>query len=194
MLQTLGKKKGSPTACWLKKLGLLHPSPNPPNQNRIPASLEYLRRLEVDSAYVTPQGLTESPTTYRRRMYDLMVTILQAEATTKGMRVEKLWPGTNWDRVWTNLWAAPVPDSIKDTRYRVIHDILPTRKRLHTIRIAATDFCSTCNEKDTIQHRIIEYGEGRVKWTWTRGRLAVMLRKDPLWLLDDWIYPPQLQI
>jgi hypothetical protein len=60
-LQTLGKIKESPTEGWLKQWGLLQTSQNPPNQNRIPAGLEYLRRMEVDSTYVTPQGSTESP-------------------------------------------------------------------------------------------------------------------------------------
>jgi hypothetical protein len=99
-LQTLGKIKGSPTECWLKHWGLLRTSKNPPNQNRIPAGLDYLRRMEVDSSYVTPQGSTESPKKYRKRIYDVMVTILKTERTMKEMRVEKVWPGTNWNRVW----------------------------------------------------------------------------------------------
>jgi hypothetical protein len=46
-------------------------------------------------------------------VYDVMVTILKTERTMKEMRVEKLWPGTNWNRVRKNLWAAPVPDDKK---------------------------------------------------------------------------------
>jgi hypothetical protein len=65
-LQTLGKIKESPKEGWLKHWGLLRTGQNPPNQNRIPASLEYLRRMEVDSAYVTPQGSSESPKRYRK--------------------------------------------------------------------------------------------------------------------------------
>jgi hypothetical protein len=113
-IQTQGKKEGSPTASWLQKWGLLHPSKNSSNKNRIPASLDYLRELEVDSVCVTPQGLTESAKTYRRRMYDVMVTQLQAEANAKEMRIKKLWQGTTWDRVWKNLWETPVPDFIKE--------------------------------------------------------------------------------
>jgi hypothetical protein len=112
----------------------------------------------------------------------------------KEMRVEKLWPGTNWNRVWKNLWAAPVPDDIKNSWYHVIHDILPTNERLHNIRIAQTDLCSICNHKDTLQYRMIECGEGRDQWKWTRGRLAIILRTDTCWLPDDWLYRPQFQI
>jgi hypothetical protein len=41
---------------WLKKWNLLQPSKNPPNRERTPATLDYLRILETDSAYIVPQG------------------------------------------------------------------------------------------------------------------------------------------
>jgi hypothetical protein len=89
--------------------------------------------VEIDSAYVTPQGLTESEKSYRRRIYNILVTFLQAEANARGMSIEKLWPDTNWKRAWKTLWETPVPDSVKETWYRIIHNILPTRERLHNI-------------------------------------------------------------
>jgi hypothetical protein len=109
------------------------------------------------------------------------------------MRIEKHWPDTNWSTVWVNLWATPVPDSTKDAWYRVIHDIVPTRQRLHAIRLSQTDLCPMCHVKDTLTHRITGCGEGNRQWIWTRQRLAVILRTDPRWICEEWLYRPQFR-
>jgi hypothetical protein len=133
----------------------------------------------MDSAYVSLQGPEETGKAYGLRKDTILATLLQAEPNEKGMRIEKDWPDTNWSMVWGNLWAPPVPDSTKVAWYRVIHDIVPTRERLHAIRLAQTDLCPTCHVKDTLTHRITGCGEGNVQWQWTRKRLAVMLRTVP---------------
>jgi hypothetical protein len=81
----------------------------------------------MDSAEVSPRGPEETGREYRRRIYKILATRLQAEPNEKGMRIEKHWSDTNWSTVWGNLWATPVPDSTKDAWYRFIHDIVPTR-------------------------------------------------------------------
>jgi hypothetical protein len=65
-LQTLSQNASTTTAKWLKKWYLLQPSKNPPNRGRIHATLDYLRILETDSAYIVPQGKTETVQIYRR--------------------------------------------------------------------------------------------------------------------------------
>jgi hypothetical protein len=147
-LYDLGTKEGSPTALWLRRWNLHRPSANPPNYNKSRAKFEYLQQLELDSAYVSPRGPAETGKAYRRRIYTVLATLLQAAPNDRGMRIEKLWPDTNWSRVWENLRAAPVPDANKDSWYRVIHDVVPTRERLHAIRLSQTDLCPTCHVKD----------------------------------------------
>jgi hypothetical protein len=122
-----------------------------------------------------------------------MAILLQATPNGRGMRIEKRWQNTNWSRVWGNLWATPVPDSTKDSWCLVIHDILvvPTREKLHAIRLAQTDPCQSCQLRDTFSHRITVCGDGREQWTWTRQLLAVMLRTDPRWINEHWLYRPQ---
>ena len=78
-LQTLSQNARTTTAQWLKKWNLLQPSKNPPNRERIPATLDYLRILETDSAYIVPQGKTETVQTYRRRIYDTLVILMNTE-------------------------------------------------------------------------------------------------------------------
>ena len=55
-LQTQSQNAGTTMPQWLKKWNLLQPSKNPPNRERTPATLDYLRILETDSAYIVPQG------------------------------------------------------------------------------------------------------------------------------------------
>jgi len=71
------------------------------------------------------------------------------------MRIETLWPGTDWERVWRNLWLAPIPGDKRTTWYKIIHDIIPTKERLHKIRIARDDKCRLCGDTDTLRHRLI---------------------------------------
>jgi hypothetical protein len=153
-LHDLGTKKGSPTALWLRRWGLIRPSANPPNYNKRLEKFEYLQHWEMDSADVSPRVPEETGKAYRRRIYTILATLLQAEPNEKGIRIEKRWPDTNWSMVWGNLWATPVPDSTKDAWYRVMHDIVATRERLHAIRLAQTELCRMCQVKDTLTHRI----------------------------------------
>jgi hypothetical protein len=123
-----------------------------------------------------------------------MATLLQATPNERSLRIEKRWQDTNWSTVWRNLWATPVPDSTKDSWYRVIHDIVPTREGLHAIRPAQTDLCQTCHVQDRLSHRITVCGDGREQWSWTRQRLAVMLRTDTRWINEDWLCRPQFRL
>jgi hypothetical protein len=99
---------------------------------------------------------------------------------------------TNWQRVWTNLLVTSVEEVTEDAWYRVIHDIIPTKERLHAIRLAQTDQCPECNVPDTVSHRVTFCGTGSEQWDWTRKRLAVMLRIDQRWIPEEWLDRPQL--
>ena len=114
-LQTLSQNAGTTTAQWLKKWNLLQPSKNPPNKERIVATLGYLRILETDSVYIVPQGKTETVRTYRRRIYDTIVIFMNTETKPPNMPIERLWPTIEWPRMWKNLWRAPVTDSTTTT-------------------------------------------------------------------------------
>jgi hypothetical protein len=83
---------------------------------------------------------------------------------------------------------------MKHTWYTVIHDIIPTKERLHKIRLAQTPLCPQCNIPDTLQHRITECGEGKEQWIWTKCRIASLLRVEPHCVREEWLYRPQLKI
>ena len=70
---------------------------------------------------------------------------MNTEAKLPSMRIERLWPNIEWPRIWKNLWTAPVTDSTKKTWYEIIHDIVPTKERLHKIRIDPTEYYRHCD-------------------------------------------------
>jgi hypothetical protein len=94
--------------------------------------------------------------------------LLQDVPNGRETRIEQKWRDTNWERVWNNLWETPVADNIKEEWYKVLHDILPTKARLHSIRLSPTDLCSECNVPDTLTHRMVECGAGAQQWAWIK--------------------------
>jgi hypothetical protein len=79
---------------------------------------------------------------------------------------------------------------VKANWFRVIHDILPTNWRLHTIRLTDSALCSTCGQRDTLMHS----AEGLEIWEWTRKRIFWILRMDPVWIPYEWTLRPHFHI
>ena len=176
------------------KVGSTKAQQNPPQMERIPATLEYLRILAIDTAYIAPPGQGETPKAYKRRIYNTMLHLLRAESEPQVMRIVRLWPTTEWKSLWKNLHTAPAPETTKSTWYRVIHGVIPTHERLHKIRLAPTDRCKHCEKQDTLPQRLVECGEGIVTWEWTRERIALMLRTDPRWISTERLGRPQFKL
>jgi len=107
------------------------------------------------------------------------------------MRIAQLQPQAKWTAVWRNLHETPVPDTSRAAWFRVIHDIIPTNVRLHTIRMTPTDSCRICGNKDTLEHRIVDCGEGEKMWTWTRKKIAQILKTEPGNIPEKWITCPK---
>jgi hypothetical protein len=103
-------------------------------------------------------------------------------------RVRK-YPGVPWGRIWKNLHASTVPDTVKSMWFAAIHDIVPTNDRL-AIHLIDASTSSRCGVLDFIQHKITECVEGRLIWTWTQARLGMMLRMDPRHIPADWTIRP----
>jgi hypothetical protein len=156
--------------------------------------MEHLRIFATDSAYIAPLGNTESITTYKRRIYDTILTLRRPTTGPLDMSVTRLWPDTDWATVWRNLQAAPVRETTKAVWYRILHDILPTNERLYKIRLNTTDRFRHCDRKDTIQHRLIECGDGALVWEWTRLRLAAMLRTIPRRIPPERLLRPHFRL
>ena len=110
------------------------------------------------------------------------------------MRIEKRSPMTDLSRVWGNLWSTPVSDRAKSDWYTTIHDIVPTRERLHNINLTQSAKCTRCNGTDTLSHRIMECGTGPQLWSWTREKIATIMRIAPRWVPESWLFRPSFRI
>jgi hypothetical protein len=193
-LKTQGKKDGILTAKWLRSWDLHKPSKNAPNVNGIPTSMEYLRIFATESAYIEQQGQRESVKAYKRHIYDTIHILLQETAEMADMHITRLWSNTDRENTWKILHTAPVPETTKGIWYRIIHDIIPMNERLHKTGLSKMDRCRQCNEKATLQHRLIECGEGERLWGWTRRKIAEILRMDPRYIPTEWILRPYFSL
>jgi len=178
-------------SAWMQIWGLNVKGANPPFRDIIPENLEYLRCFAMDSAYVDIKGLMESKRAYKRRLYNTLYHINRGETGIQDMHITKIWPNTDWNTVWKNIHCTPVPGGMKAAWYKVMHGILPTNVRLYKIRISPTDKCSNCGMHNTLQHRLIECGEGPQVWQWTTQKLAHILRTVPARIPNEWLSCPQ---
>jgi hypothetical protein len=112
-------------------------------------------------------------------IYRMLLTMDTDVADTRKIRIIRKYPDIPWQRVWKTLHTAGLSDKTKSTWYAAIYDIIPAHERLAAINLVPTMTCSRCGETDTLQHRITRCEEGPVIWSWTRARLAAILRMHP---------------
>ena len=110
------------------------------------------------------------------------------------MRISQRSPDAIWTQVWKNLHTAWVSEETTSMWYIVIHDIVPTHKRLDAIRLAESDRCRHCERRDTLVHRLTECNEGTAVCLWTWKRIARLHRTDPRRIPADWSLRPQFQL
>jgi hypothetical protein len=144
--------------------------------------------------YVVAQKEVGTPKAIRKRAYDTMYILSRAGREQQEMRVVKQNPATDWKRVWANLHDAWAAETITAVWYVIIHDIIPTNVRLNNIHLADTPNCKECGSLDTRLYRLIECGEGRNIWEWTRQRIAWIMRTTPGRILAEWLLRPQFRI
>ena len=141
-------------------------------------------------AYVLPSGPQETMKKFKNRLYGVLLTMTTMSNGTSELRIARKYPGIAWQRVWTNVHTTGLSDTIKSTWYAAIHEIIPTNERLAAIRLTTTTSCVRCGATDTLLHRLIACEEGPVIWTWTKTRLAAMLRVHPKHIPGEWTLRP----
>jgi hypothetical protein len=182
------------TTLWLRRWGLFSRRENPPFLDSRLFRYRYLQLPALDYAYVAPRNRDEMERTYRRRVYRTITLLLQDTPNGREMRIATKWPHADWGSVWTNLWTTPVDRHVIAVWYNVIHDLVPTRLRLHAIHLVPTDLCPSCNITDTLAHHLTECGQGIQQWEWARVRLALMLRVDKHWIPTEWLLRPHFRL
>ena len=178
-IQMMGEKDGTVLSEQMSNLDLNHTLANPPNVARIPPKLVHIRQYAMDMAYVLPHKAADTRKAFKQRIYDVLLRMDEVKYGAPELRIVRKHPGIPWRRIWTNLHASVVPDTVKSAWFAAIHDIVPTNDRLAAIHLTNTSSCTRCGEPDSIQHTINECTEGRLIWTWTRAKLGMILRMDP---------------
>ena len=62
----------------------------------------------------------------------------------------------NWKIVWINLCSVFILPNERETIYRYLHEILPTKKRLKDIRIIPSSVCDYCIHEETNTHMLYQ--------------------------------------
>jgi len=132
--------------------------------------------------------------TYKKGVYATLQKISNAASTMQDMRITRMWPQTNWKNVWRNLKATPVQKSDLVTWYKAMHDIIPTNTRINRFNITNKDICTDCGKRDTLEHRLVECGEGTRTWQWASSRIARMLRTTPWNIQRALLIRPDFQL
>jgi hypothetical protein len=184
-LQTQARIHGSLTAIWLAKWHLLSPTINPRHSNRIPLKLEtdwtphiYLLNGRQNRGKRTGcEPVTSSSPSRRQRRPSLRSVSNGSGLKRVGRRCGRL----HGERLQKNRGKAS---------FTILSQ---TQERLFAIRRAQNDACRTCM-MDTLRHRLAECGDRRHQWEWARNGLTPILRTDPRWVYDEWLYRPQFQV
>jgi hypothetical protein len=137
-------------------------------------------------AYVAPVGYLENGKEFKKREMRGMRMMAEKARGPPQMRITDKHPAIQWANVWTNIHHPAMSDSIKSAWYVVMHEILPTNERLAAKRIRDTDSCIWCDRLDTLTHRIRARQEDEGIWTWTKGKIAKILRFDPRHIPAEW--------
>jgi hypothetical protein len=161
------------------------------NRVGIPKCMEYLRHFAMASSYVPERKAIETKLAYKRRSFATLHEMNICAVGTREMRIHKLAPNKKWNIVWENVHCAPVHGAVKAVWYKAIHDIVSTNAWLHKIRIAPTDKRFECGMSDTIEHRLIECGEGQRMWEWTQMKIAMLMRASMYRISRMWLKGPQ---
>jgi hypothetical protein len=127
-LQVQSQRVGSLTVGWLGYWNINSGIENPPYPDVVPATMGYLRTYTTDIAYVPGQRRSETIPAYKIRIYTKLTALSITMSSPQGMRVEKLWPHTDWQAIWKNLTETPTSEADIAVWYKVLNDIIPTTK------------------------------------------------------------------
>ena len=98
------------TAAWLNRWCITDRIPNPPHRGGIHAALDYLRRIHIEYAYVTPHDPTETKRTKKRRLYTTMYTMMRRESGSQDIHIVRQRTDIHWKALWRNLHNSPLPE------------------------------------------------------------------------------------
>ena len=91
-------------------------------------------------------------------------------------RVMEKNPNILWDKVWKNITSKVLTAEVQSAWYKAVHDLIPTRLRLHRIQMSPDDRCQKCNLNvpDSLQHRLTGCKQSKQIWRILAAHLTVL--------------------
>ena len=145
-------------------------------------------------AYMASPETTDSCRTVKKQIYSTLLRLSTNANQPCEMRITRNNPGVVWQHVWRNLHKSGLTAPIKSLWYAAIHDILPTHDRLATINLVPVNTCPRCQNPDSVLHRIIDCSNGNLQWTWTKQKMALILRTEAKHIPKEWTTLPDLHL
>ena len=192
-LRITAAKQDSILAKIFQTWGLWSQIQNPPPMTIRLTKMDYLMNFILDAAYMTlpvPHGSNG----LKKEIYSSLLAVAKNKTPESEMRIMRKYPTIAWDRVWKNLHTTGLAPPIKSLWYAAIQDILPTNDRLASINLAPETTCPRCHMEDSVRHRIVECEDGPRQWTWTRQKLAFILRTEAKHIPTQWVIAPDMNL
>ena len=84
-----------------------------------------------------------------------------------------------WNDIWQRLNHPVLTSKTRDIMFLVIHNILPTRDRLHRMNMSNSDICKKLDGVEDVEHLFTGCVRTQVAWAWTRRKV--------IHLMPDWV-------
>lgn len=161
---------------------------NPPAMYLIDPRYRYIKFFITELCYI-PTNLYSDDSISVRTIYNYFI-----QQQYQVPRVVLHNTTVNWSRVWSNYTNAVLTERQKELWYLVVHDIIPTNKRLFDLNMKEYPDCDTCGSVDTILHRITECGQMATWWEWTIRMLVARCDIPINYFNINWFLRPEFTL
>ena len=80
-----------------------------------------------------------------------------------------------WNEIWNRLNKPVISSHVRDIMFLVIHNILPTRDRLHRLNQCRSDQCDQGDGIEDVEHLFTSCVRTQVAWAWCRRKIMHLM-------------------
>ena len=80
-----------------------------------------------------------------------------------------------WKDIWVRLNKPVISSNVRDIMFLVIHNILPTRDRLHRLNQCRSDQCDQGDGTEDVEHLFTSCVRTQVAWAWCRRKIMHLM-------------------
>ena len=84
-----------------------------------------------------------------------------------------------WDQVWQSINHPMLEVEQRELTFMLVHNVLPTKERLHGLNQADSSECSARDGVETIEHLFCQCQRVQVAWAWMRRKILNKNLADP---------------